>query len=444
MSDTLLIEMKTSTEAISQVKTKLSVEIMADEVDKKINKNYQQLRKKAKIKGFRPGKVPKTILERYYGDEVLADVTRSMVTETLPAALEENEIIPLTMPAVENETIKRGQSFVYTAIMEVRPKFELKDYLGLEANKPKVDISDEMVENQIEQIQKSRGQLNSLEEDRPAKMDDYVVIEYKAFENGESLEGIHSDNYLLRLGSNDFHLDFEKDILGLKKGDHKEIQIRFEDDYFHKGLAGKTVNFKVKLIEIKELEVPELDDEFAKNLGADINTLAELTDKVKSELIAQEEKKADQDVKKQLLDKISENMEFELPDSLVESELNLAFENIRQNLIRTGSNMEKVGLDENKLREELRPASEKRVKETLILMEIAKQNNITVGEADLAERFREMALSMGQSPEVIRNYYEANNILETFKDRLLEEKALNFLVEGAMITEIDADKSNEK
>ena len=230
----------------------------------------------------------------------------------------------------------------------------------------------------------------------------------------------------------------------MKKGDNKEIQIRFEDDYFHKGLAGKTVNFKVKLIEIKGLELPELNDEFAKNLGADINTLAELTDKVKSELLAREEREADQEVKKQLLDKISENLDFELPDSLVESDLNLAFENIRQNLIRTGSNMEKVGLDEKKVREELRPASEKRVKETLILMEIAKQNNITVGESDLAERFREMALSMGQSPEVIRKYYEANNILETFKDRLLEEKALNFLVEGAKITEIDEDKSDEK
>jgi len=438
------MEMKTSTEVISQVKTKLSVEIMADEVDKKINRSYQELKKRAKIKGFRPGKVPKTILERYYGDEIMADVTRSMVTETLPEALEENEIIPLTMPTVENENIKKGQNFIYTAIMEVSPKFELKDYLGLEAKKVKVDISDEMVENQIEQIQKSRGQLNSVEEDRPAKMDDYVVIEYKAFENDEPLEGIHSDNYLLRLGSNDFHLDFEKDVLGMKKGDNKEIQIRFEDDYFHKGLAGRTVNFKVKLIEIKELLLPELNDEFAKNLGADINTLAELTDKVKSELLAQEERKADQDVKKQLLDKISENLDFELPDSLVESELNLAFENIRQNLIRTGSNMEKVGLDEDKLRDELRPASEKRVKETLILMEIAKQNNITVGESDLAERFREMALSMGQSPEVIRKYYEANNILETFKNRLLEEKALNFLVEGAKIVEINEDKSDEK
>lgn len=439
-----LMEMKTNAEAISQVKTRLSVEIMADEVEKKINQSYRDLNKRAKIKGFRPGKIPIGILERYYGDEVIADVTRSMVTETLPTALEENKINPLTMPAIENENVKRGQNFIYTAVMEIKPEFELKDYKGLEAKKRKVDISDEMVNNQIEQIRKSRGQLKSIEEDRPAKMDDYVVLDYKAFENGQPLEGIHSDNYLLRLGSNDFHLDFEKDILGLKSGDKKEIRIRFEDDYFHKGLAGKTVDFEVNLVEIKKLDLPELNDDFAKNLGTGIHTLDELTDKVKSELIAREEEKADQDVKKQLLDKLSEKVDFELPESLVESDLNLAFENIRQSLIRSGSNMEKAGLDEDKLREEIRPASEKRVKETLILMEIARQNEIVVGEADLAERFREMALSMGQSPEVLRNYYEANNILETFKDRLLEEKVLNFLVESANITEIDTKLSDEK
>lgn len=438
------MEMKTNTEAISQVKTKLSVEIMAEEVDKKINQSYRDLNKKAKIKGFRPGKVPRYILERYYGSEVIADVTRSMVTESLPTALEENKIVPLTMPAVENENVKSGQNFTYTAVMEIRPEFELKDYLGLEAQKIKVDISDETVAKQIEQIRRSRGQLKNIEEDRPARMDDYVVIEYKSFENGTLLEGIHSDNYLLRLGSNDFHLDFEKDILGLKKGDKKEIQVSFEEDYFHKGLAGKTVDFEVKLVEIKELELPELNDDFAKNLGAGVNTLAELTDKVKSELIAREEEKADQDVKRQLLEKISGKVDFTLPQSLVESELNLALENVRQNLIRSGSNMDKAGLDEKKLREEIRPASEKRVKETLILMEIARQNDLTVGEAELADRFREMALSIGQSPEVLRNYYEANNILETFKDRLLEEKTLNFLIKGAKITETNAEKPDEK
>ncbi len=431
--------MKTILEDISPVKKKLMIEIEAEEVSKRINKAYKELGKRAKVRGFRPGKVPRRILESYFGTQVVEDVTRTMVSETLPKALEETKTFPLTVPAVENETLKEGHNFKYSAILEVRPEFELKDYMGLKVEKEKLAISDEDFEKQVEEIRKARGKLNSISEDRPVKEDDYVIIEYEGYEGEGAIEGIKSDNLLLRIGSGDFHPDFEKALIGRKKGDKTEIKVNFEADHYHSKLAGKIVDFKVELIDIKVMELPELNDEFARNLGADFDDLADFNKKAKEDLITREEKRIDKELKERLLNKISEGVDIELPQSLVESEINYAIENIRQNLIRTGSSFEKAGLEEEKLKEEFRPTSEKRVKELLVLGEIARQNDLNINEKELSDGFREMATRMGQDHEIIRKYYEANNLVDSFQQNLLEEKTLNYLVEGAKISKVEAD-----
>jgi trigger factor len=436
--------MKTTLEDISPVKKKLMIEIEAEEVNKRITKAYRELGKKAKVRGFRPGKVPRKILESYYGTQVAEDVTRTMVSETLPKALEETKTFPLSVPGVENETLKEGQDFKFSAILEVRPEFELKDYMGLAVEKEKLSVSDEDFDKQIEEIRKARGKLDSISEERPVKEDDYVIIEYEGYEGDNAIEGIKSNNFPLKIGSGDFHPDFENALIGRKKGDKTEISITFEADHYHSKLAGKVVNFKVELIDIKVMELPELSDEFAKNLGADFKDLSDFKKKVREDLITGEEKRIDKELKERLLNKISEGVDIELPQSLVESEINYTIENIRQNLIRTGSNFEKAGLSEDKLKEELRPASEKRVKELLLLGEIARQNDLTIDELELSEGFREMAARMGQDHEIIREYYEANNLVDSFQQKLLEEKTLNYLVEGAKISEVEADKIQGK
>jgi trigger factor len=431
--------MKTILEDISPVKKKLMIEIEADEVNKRINKAYRELGKRAKVRGFRPGKIPRKILESYFGTQVVEDVTRTIVRETLPKALEETKTFPLAIPAVENETIKEGQNFKYSALMEVRPEFELKDYAGLKVEKEKLTVNDEDFEKQVEEIRKARGKLNSISEDRSVKEDDYVIIEYEGFEGDGVIEGIKSNNFLLNIGSGDFHPDFEEALIGRKKGDKTDIKVNFEADHYHSKLAGKIVNFKVELMDIKVMELPELNDEFARNLGADFNDLDDFNKKVREDLITREEQRIDKELKKRLLNKISESVDIELPQSLVESEINYAIENIRQNLIRTGSNFEKAGLREEKLKEEFRPTSEIRVKELLILGEIARQNDLNINELELSEGFREMATRMAQDHEIIRKYYEANNLVDSFQQKLLEEKTLNYLVEGAKISEVEAD-----
>jgi trigger factor len=429
--------MKTSLEEISPVKKKLSIEIESKEVDKKLNKAYRELGKKAKIAGFRPGKIPRNILEIRFSAQVGEDVTRDLISETLPLAMQEVEIFPLGTPLLEKDLLKEGQNFKYSAVMEVRPEFMVKDYLKIEVEKEKLSISEEDVRKQLEQIREANGKLTTIDQDRPVKKDDYVVIDYEGFEQGKSLDGIKSKNFLMKVGSHEFHPGFDEALIGLHKGDETEIRVDFEKDHYHLKLAGRKVDFKVKVTEIKEMVLSELNDDFARNLGADFEELEDLKSKVRESLIANEEKRIDKDLKKRILEKISANVDFELPQTLIESELDYAVESVKQNLMRSGSSLEKAGLSEEKLREEFKPTAKNRVKELLILGEIAKQDNIELSEEDLTDSYKNIAENIGQDIETVRKYYEAKNLVGSLKEKLLEEKTLNYIVENAKILEVD-------
>jgi trigger factor len=434
--------MKTSVEEISPVRKRLTVELEAEEVDRKIDEAYRTLKKKAKVHGFRPGKVPREILERYYGEQVVQEVTKDLVNETLPLAFQEAKTYPLTMPLVENDALKSGNGFKYAAVIEVRPVFELKDYMGLEVEKERVSVSDEEVDRQLEEIRKANATLKPIENDRGVLQEDSVIIDYEAFEGDMPIAGIKSENFLVRIGAGTIHPDFEKGLLGARVGESREIVVNFESDYQHAKLAGKTVTFKVKVTDIKVLELPELDDAFAASLGGEFKELESVRKKIKEDLIAREESRSDRELKRRLLEKISESVTFELPESLVEAELRYAVENVKQNLKRIGSSFEKAGLTEEKIKEDFLVPSRKRVKELLILGEVASLNNLTVSEIELNEGFNELAQSMGQEPSMVRRYYEAREMVDTFRERLLEEKTLNFLVKGAKIVEADASRQN--
>jgi len=434
--------MRTNLEDITSVKKKLSVEIESEEVDRKFNKVYKELGKQVKIPGFRLGKVPRKILERHIGSQVTEDVVKDLINETLPGALEEVKTFPLGVPILEKETLKQGQDFKYSAIMEVRPQFEIENYLGLEVEKETCSVTEQDVQDQLAQIRNAHGTLTSIDSYRPIKKNDYVVLDYQGFEKGQLLEEIHASNFLLKVGGNDFHPKFEESLIGLKKDDEAEIKVEFESGYPHTKLAGKTVDFKIKMIDIKKMVLPELNDEFAQNLGADLKDLKDLNNKVRETILTQEEKRIDSELKRNLLKKVSDSVDFELPQTLVEAEIEQVVENVKQNLIRSGSNLEKTGLSEEKLRKDFRPASEKRVKNLLILGEIAKQEKLAVNEEDLNQGFKDLAASTGQDAETLRKYYQARNLMDALEEKLLEEKTLNYLVENAKISILDPQSKN--
>jgi len=430
--------MKASIEEITPVKKRLTVEVEAEEVNRKIDEAYKELKKKAKVDGFRPGKVPRNILERHFGDQVTQDVKRGLLSETLPRAFEETKIFPVVMPVIEDESLKAGEGYKYIALMEVRPQFELKDYMGLEVEKEIVSVSDETVNSHLEEIRRVNSHMRPLDEDRGIQNDDCAILEYEAFEGERPIEGMKGENFLVRVGSSQFHPEFEKGLLGLKSGESAEITVDFEQGHPNTKLAGKKVLFKVKVMDVKLMELPELNDDFAKSLGADFNDLESLKNRIREDINGREEKRVDRELKSKLLDRIAATVSFDLPESLVDSEMKYAVETVKQNLLRMGSNFEKAGLTEDKVREDFRPASEKRVKNLLILGEIARLNDLTLSETELDEGFADLAKGIGQDPKVVRQYYEAKGLLDGFQDRLLEEKTLNYLVKGAKIREFEA------
>jgi len=431
--------MKTNLEDISTVKKRLLVEIEPQEVDGKLNEAYKKLGKKATIPGFRPGKVPRKLLETYYGTQVIDDVTRDLISDTLPKAMEDVKTFPLTTPSLEKESLKQGQSFKYSAVMEVLPHIEVGEHLGSEVQREKCSVTEEDVRNQLERIREANGKLTPVEEKRPVKKGDYVILDYEAFEGNQPLEGIKSADFLLKVGSNDFHPKFEESLIGLKQGEETKINVNFEETYSHSMLAGKNIDFKVKIAGVSELVLPELDDDFAKNLDPEFKDLEYLRKKVMESITAREKSRIDRETKQRLLQKISEGIEFELPQVLVESEIEYSIENIKQTLERSGSNLEKAGLSRQRLKKDLRPVSEKRVKERLILGEIAKKNTITLDEEDLVKGFEEMASSTGKAPETLRRHYEDRDLMDYLRERWLEEKTLNYLLECAKIVETDKE-----
>ncbi|MDY6970870.1 MAG: trigger factor [Thermodesulfobacteriota bacterium] len=429
--------MKTSLEDISSVKKKLLIEIESPQVDKKIDKAYRELAIKSRIPGFRPGKAPRKILESRFANQVAEDVTMDLINESFPKAIEEAEVLPLGMPLVEKNSLKQGENFNYSAVIEVRPQFEVRNYLGIEVEKEICNVTEEDVRERLDQIRNNNGKLTAIEVDRPIQEDDYVVLEYEGYQGGRPLDGINSPNLLLKVGSNDFHPKFEEALIGLHKNSETEIRVDFEDTYHNPLLRGKSVDFRVKALDIKEMLLPELNDDLARSLGADFKDLEDLKQKVRETIVSQEEKRIDSELKQRLLQNISVSVDFEFPQVLVESEIARAVENIKQNLQRNGADLEKVGLSEERIRKDFRPASEKRVKQGLILSEIAKQDRITLDEGDLQEGFRELALTTGQDPERLRKYYEARGMIDSLKENMLEEKTLNYLVEHANITEVE-------
>lgn len=428
--------MKTTVEDISPIKKRLSVEIEAEEVEKRINKVYFELKKRVRLKGFRPGKVPVKILEARLGDKVKDEVIEDIIKDTFPEATKELDRLPLGMPSIEfdKSSFKRGEPFHYSAIIEVRPEVEVKDYLGMELEKPKIDITEEMVEGELNRIRELHGNMVPLKEARPIRAGDYVVVNYQGFYKGKPLKELKKENAVIKVGSRDTHPVFESSLIGLKKGEETDITVDFEKDYPNPNLAGKSIRFAVHIVDIEEMELPELTKEFIKE-KFNLNSLEELKEEIRRRLLEQEEKKVEMKLKEEIMNRLVDSVDIELPEVLIESEQRYMIEAFKQDLMRGGSNLEEFGFTEDKLKEDFRPRAERRVKEMLILAEIADKEDIHISDEELNEEIKKIADMGGQESEDLKRFYEERNLMGYLRVRMREQKTLNYILENAKIEE---------
>jgi trigger factor len=386
----------------------------------------------AKIKGFRPGKVPRNILERYFKDYVKTEVVRKLIEESYPEALSETHLEPVSPPIVDPGEFAEGKPFQYSAVIEVKPEINLEGYTGLKIEGKREEVKDEEVEERLKALQNLHSHLKTISEVRTIRTGDFVILNYEASLNGKPLEGGKAIDFTVEVGSGQFIPAFEEKLVGLRLEEEGDIEVTFPQDYGYQKWAGKTISFHVKIKEIKEKILPPLDDEFAKDLG-DYSSLGELKAKLKGEIEKEKELALDRQLKDHVVDQLLEANPFEVPESLVEEQAKALVSDTKLKLAAQGVALKNLGVSEEKLQEDYKAMAQKQVRTFLILEKIAGQEGIAVTDQEAEDRLKEMSERMHQKFDVVKQYYEKNGLLPEVKAGILRDKALSFLLEKATI-----------
>jgi trigger factor len=425
--------MKVNIEDISGVKKKVNVEIPEDQVTQQINAIYEDLKKTAKIKGFRPGKVPRQILERYFKDYVKGEALQKLIQETYPKVFEDSNLHPVSAPAIDPQELEIGKPFQYSATIDTKPDFKMEGYLGLNVEGKREDVKDEEVEERLKGLQNLYANLKAIPEPRPIQNGDFVILDYEATMDGKPLEEGKATDYTVEVGSGRFIQAFEEKLVGVKAEEEKEIEVSFPEDYGYKKWAGKSVTFHAKVKEIKEKILPPLDDEFAKDLGS-YASLDELKARLRQDLEKEKNLALDHQLKDKLVDQLIQAHPFELPESLVEEQVKSLVSDTKMRLASQGMAFESLGVSEDKLKEDYLETARKQVRTFLILEKISEQEGITVTDAEVEERLKEISEKTHQKLDAVKRYYEKNGLIPEVKAGIMSNKTLNLLVEKAQVT----------
>ena len=430
--------MQVTVEAINPVTKKVSIEIPADRVDAEIEKAYTGIQKKAKLQGFRPGKAPMQLIRRTYSDAMRDEVMRRFYEQTLFKALDEHKIEPIDSPTIESDILEQGAPFKYSALVEIMPNILLNEYTGFAVNKEKFILNPENIEGEIKRMQENMAQLIPLDADAVAENGHTVSVDYAFSVEGFPEESSTAEDAELELGTNRMLPGFEEQLVGVKCGEQKEIRITLPEDYRNKEAAGKEGLFKVTVKEIKRKELPELDDDFAQQFG-EYETLEQLRAKMAEYLEKQETERIENELKERVIQVLIQKNPLDVPQSMVKRQLDHMLENLKNRLKSQRMSMEMMGLDDNGFRERFRDSAEDKVKGGLLLMALVEKENITAGDDDLAERYELIAAGNPDMLGRIKEYYASNkDARNALISEIKEDKAIRFLLDKAVVTEVDS------
>jgi trigger factor len=437
--------MKVTIEDVSSVKKVLHIEVPLEDVTRELDSAYKNLKKTAKVKGFRPGKTPRSILERMYGKDVQADVSGKLIQESFVEAIREKELDIVGSPQVDPPEVKADAPYAFDATIEVRPEIADIDFKGLALKKTRYSVTDQEIQAQIEMLQKRLAEKTPVAEARPLADGDFALIDYEGFKDGEPFDATElTENYTLQMGKGQISQEFDHKIQGMNAGETRKIEVAFADDYFNEKLKGLTIEFEVTLSQILEETLPEIDDELAKKLGP-FSSMEDVKQAINKNLTEGYEKRTEQELNEQIFQALIEKSEFEVPGALIQMELDGILDEAERSFQSSNVTMEQLGLTREGLSEKYRETAEKQARRHLILGKIVEQETMTLSDEALDAGFQEIADAYQQPVEGIKGFYsQSAEKLEVFKHALLEKEAIKLIIEEGQVEEVEPELEAEE
>ena len=434
--------MSVQVENLEKNMAKLTIEVAAEEVEKAIQAAYLKEKGKISMPGFRKGKVPRKMIEKMYGEAVFyEDAANTLIQENYPAAVEESGIDIVSRPTIDVVQIESGKPFIFTAEVAVRPEVKLGKYLGVQVTKIDTSVSDEEVEAAVEKERNNNARTVTVT-DRPIANGDTAVIDFEGFVDGVAFEGGKGENHPLEIGSHSFIDTFEDQLVGKNAGDEVEVNVTFPEKYQAADLAGKPAMFKVKIHEVKCKELPELNDEFAQDVS-EFDTLAEYKESLKKNLEEKKENEAKRTKEDEAVQKIIDKSKMDLPEAMIDTQCETMVEEFAQRIAQSGLSMDQYlqfsGLTIDGLKEQVRPEAISRIQGSLVLEQIAKEENIEVTDEDVNAEIEKMAANYGMEADKLKEYMG-----DAEKDSMKKELAITKAVDLVMANVKERAKAKSK
>jgi len=434
-------------ENVSELTRKLSITLPQEEVNKELNKAYNKLNREVNIKGFRRGKVPLSVLKKNFKDRVEAEVGEKLVQATYFDAVEKEKLDPVVHPDIKEHFFNEDGTFVYVAEIDIKPVFEITDYKGLEIEKPVIDVTEQEIEDKIESLRREHAALKTADDGYAIQKDDVAIVDFQGFHNDKAMPEVRNENYSVDIGSGSLGEDFEEKLIGLKKGDKTLYEVDFPAEYPNPVLAGKKVEFKVDVKDVKQRLKPELDDEFAKDINEEYQSVEDLRNNIGKQIKDAKEAAVEGDLDDRIMNELIAQNAFDVPERLVLFEIEEMIKQTEGNLERSGLSLEAAGLNREELAAKNRESAEKRVRGDFLLKKIGEIEGIKIEDEDIERGYQRIALQYNMTVAEVKQFFQRREEVLPFINELLNEKILLFLRESANFVEstpeIDATKEDK-
>jgi trigger factor len=424
--------MAVKVEDVSAVKKRLSFDIPWHDVKEELDAVYREVGRTSRIKGFRKGKIPRSVLEAYFKENVETETTANLVNKFYWEAIKEKDINVVAKPEIDECKIENDKNFSFVATVEVEPLIDPKDYIGLELEKEEREVTDADIDAKLQEMRDMFSTMEDVPEDHTVAKGNQVLIDFEGFIDGLPSEELKAENYQLEIGSGLFVGNFEDQLIGWKKGETRDINVRIPDDYDVADVAGKEVTFKVSLKNIREKKLPELDESFIKNFEK-YESLDELKKSIRESLGEENKNKSEVALKERIIDKLLENNEFDVPLSLVDRQVNYMVSDAHRRMIMGGMIPQDASELSLKLRENFTKGATRTVKYVMLLKSIAKKEDVSVDEKEFDDYIQEISRGRVQDYEALKKTIENEDVAENLKNELLIKKIFAFIEKNANI-----------